>query len=85
VAREIKKAGAFLVPTVVTHEAIWREGKAHGITEHQLSKINMARKRSVEGLAHADRGNPLADLRIFQDQAKLRLIMKGGVVDKQTL
>jgi imidazolonepropionase-like amidohydrolase len=153
VAREIKKAGAFLVPTMVTYEAIWREGKAYGISEHQLSKITMARERSVEGLRHAYRagckiasgsdllgdmqaqrtvefelkgqvmkpmevllsatrvnaelfrmekeigtvepgkyadliaidGNPLEDLRVFQAQDRLRLIMKGGVTYKQTL
>jgi imidazolonepropionase-like amidohydrolase len=153
VAREIKKAGAFLVPTMVTYEAIWREGKAYGITEHQLQKINMARERSVEGLAHAYRagckiasgsdllgdmqsqrtvefelkgqvmkpmevllsatqvnaelfrmekeigsvepgkyadlialeGNPLKDLRVFQSQDRLHLIMKGGALYKRTL
>ncbi len=152
-AKEIKKAGAFLVPTMVTYEVIWREGKGYGITEHQLEKINMARERSVEGLAHAYRagctigsgsdllgdmqsqrtvefelkgqvmkpmdvllsatrvnaelfrmekeigsvepgkyadlialrGNPLEDLRIFQNQDNLHLIMKGGVIYKRTL
>ncbi len=54
-AREIKKAGAFLVPTMVTYEAIGREGKAFGIGEHQLQKINIAREKSVEGLANAYR------------------------------
>src|SRR6266705_4446435 len=52
-AQEIKKAGAFLVPTMVTYEAIWREGKSYGIGEHQIQKINMAREKSVEGLGHA--------------------------------
>jgi imidazolonepropionase-like amidohydrolase len=152
-AREIKKAGAYLVPTMVTYEAIWREGKNYGITEHQLQKINMARERSVEGLTHAYRagckigsgsdllgdmqaqrtvefelkgqvmkpmevllsatrvnaeifrmedrtgsveagkcadllvvkGNPLKDLRLFQNPDNLPLIMKGGVVFKQAL
>jgi imidazolonepropionase-like amidohydrolase len=152
-AREIKKAGAYLVPTMVTYEAIWREGKNYGITEHQLQKINMARERSVEGLTHAYRagckigsgsdllgdmqaqrtvelelkgqvmkpmevllsatrvnaeifrmedriasveagkytdllvvkGNPLKDLRLFQNPDNLQLIMKGGVVFKQAL
>jgi imidazolonepropionase-like amidohydrolase len=55
VAREIKKAGAFLVPTMVTYEAIWREGKSYGVSEHQLQKINMARERSLDGLRHAYR------------------------------
>jgi imidazolonepropionase-like amidohydrolase len=54
-AREIKRAGAYLVPTMVTYEAIWREGKQYGVSDHQLSKINMARERSVDGLAHAYR------------------------------
>ena len=55
VAKEIKKAGAFLVPTMVTYEAIWREGKSYGVGEHQIQKINMAREQSVEGLGHAYR------------------------------
>jgi len=153
VAREIKKAGAYLVPTMVTYEAIWREGKNYGIGEHQIQKISMARERSVEGLTHAYRagckigsgsdllgdmqaqravefelkgqvmkpmevllsatrvnaeifrmddrigsvepgkladllvvkGNPLKDLRVFQNADNLQLIMKGGAAYKQTL
>ncbi|PYO55351.1 MAG: hypothetical protein DMD83_20120 [Candidatus Rokuibacteriota bacterium] len=54
-AKALKAAGAFLVPTMVTYEAIWREGKAHGIGDHQLQKINVARERSVESLALARR------------------------------
>jgi imidazolonepropionase-like amidohydrolase len=152
-AREIEKAGAYLVPTMVTYEAIWREGKSYGVSEHQLQKINMARELSVEGLGHAYRagckigsgsdllgdmqsqravelelkgqvmkpmevllsatrvnaeifrmedqigsvepgkyadlivvkGNPLKDLRVFQNQDNLHLIMKGGRAYKQTL
>ncbi len=152
-AKEIKKAGAYLVPTMVTYEAIWREGKSYGISEHQLQKINMARELSVEGLTHAYRagckigsgsdllgdmqsqramelelkgqvmkpmevllsatrvnaeifrmedqigsvepgkyadliavkGNPLKDLRIFQNLDNLHLIMKGGHAHKRTV
>jgi imidazolonepropionase-like amidohydrolase len=152
-AREIKKAGAYLVPTMVTYEAIAREGKSYGITEHQIQKINMAREKSVEGLSHAYRagckigsgsdllgdmqaqravefelkgqvmkpmevllsatrvnaeifrledqigtvepgkyadliavkGNPLKDLRVFQNQDNLHLIMKGGRAYKRAL
>jgi imidazolonepropionase-like amidohydrolase len=152
-AREIQQAGAFLVPTMITYEAIWREGKGYGITEHQLQKINMARERSVEGITHAYRagckigsgsdllgdmqaqrtvelelkgqvmkpmevlrsatmvnaelfrmehvigsiepgkyadlivvhGDPLKDLRVFQNPDNLRLIMKGGDVFKRSL
>ncbi len=56
-AKALKAADAFLVPTMVTFEAIWREGKAHGIGDHQLQKINLARERSVESLALAHRLN----------------------------
>jgi imidazolonepropionase-like amidohydrolase len=151
-AQAIKKAGAFLVPTMVTYEAIWREGKSYGIGEHQVQKINVAREKSVEGLTQAYRagckigsgsdllgdmqaqravelelkaqvmkpmevllsatqinaqifrmeadigsvepgkyadllvvkGNPLKDLRLFQNQDNLLLIMKGGVAYKRT-
>ena len=152
-ARDIKKAGAYLVPTMVTYEVISREGKGYGITEHQIQKINMAREKSVEGLTHAYRagckigsgsdllgdmqaqrtvelelkgqvmrpmevllsatrvnaeifrmeneigtvepgkyadliavkGNPLKDLRVFQNQDNLHLIMKGGSAYKRTV
>ncbi len=152
-ARETRKAGAYLVPTMVTYEAIWREGKTYGVSEHQLQKINAARELSVEGLTQAYRagckigsgsdllgdmqaqralefelkaqvmkpmevllsatrvnaeifrmedrigsvepgkyadllvvkGNPLQDLRVFQNQDNLHLIMKGGRAYKQTL
>ena len=151
-AQAIKKAGAFLVPTMVTYEAIYREGKNYGIGEHQIQKINIARERSVEGLTQAYRagckigsgsdllgdmqsqravefelkaqvmkpmevlvsatqvnaqifkietdigtvepgkyadllllkGNPLKDLRLFQNQDNLLMIMKGGVAYKRT-
>jgi imidazolonepropionase-like amidohydrolase len=151
VARELKKAGGFLVPTMVTYEAIWREGKSYGVSEHQLQKINTAREKSVDGLRHAYRagckigsgsdllgdmqaqrtvefelkaqvmkpmevllsatrvnaelfrlekeigtvepgkyadlivvkGNPLKDLRIFQNPANLHLIMKAGEIYKR--
>jgi imidazolonepropionase-like amidohydrolase len=54
-AKAIKDAGAFLVPTMVTYEAIYREGKRYGIGDHQIQKINLAREQSVQGLTHAYR------------------------------
>jgi len=152
-AQAIKNAGAFLVPTMITYEMIWREGKRYGIGEHQIAKINLAREQSVKGLEHAYRagckigsgsdllgdmmaqrtvefelkaqvmtpmevllsatkvnaelfrmadkigtieggkyadlivvsGNPLANLRLFQNPDNLRLIMKGGRIYKHTL
>src|ERR671931_1658251 len=150
-ARAIKNAGAFLVPTMVTYEAIYREGKRYGIGEHQIAKIDMARQQSLQGLTYAykagckigsgsdllgdmmtqravefelkgqvmkpmevllsatkvnaelfrmsDRigsvepnkyadlivvqGNPLKNLRVFQMQDNLRVIMKGGRLYKR--
>ncbi|MGH7275678.1 MAG: amidohydrolase family protein, partial [Candidatus Rokuibacteriota bacterium] len=52
-AKAIKDAGAFLVPTMVTYEAIYREGKRYGIGDHQIQKIDMARQQSVQGLTYA--------------------------------
>ncbi|PYM32147.1 MAG: hypothetical protein DME15_15025 [Candidatus Rokuibacteriota bacterium] len=152
-AAAMRDAGAFLVPTMVTYEAIYREGKRYGIGDHQIQKINLAREQSVQGLTYAykagckigsgsdllgdmmvqravefelkgqvlkpmevllsatkvnaelfrmaDRigtvepgkyadllvvaGNPLKNLRVFQVQDNLKVIMKGGHVYKQTL
>jgi imidazolonepropionase-like amidohydrolase len=52
-ARAIAEAGAFLVPTMITYETIYREGKRYGIGDHQIEKINLAREQSVQGLRHA--------------------------------
>jgi imidazolonepropionase-like amidohydrolase len=152
-AQAIKKAGAFLVPTMITYEMIYREGKRYGIGDHQIRKIDLARQQSVQGLTYAYRagckigsgsdllgdmmsqravelelkaqvmtpmetllsatkvnaelfrmsdrigsvepkksadlivvaGNPLRNLRVFQNGDNLRLIMKGGRIYKQTL
>jgi len=43
------------VPTMVTYEAIYREGKRYGIGDHQVAKINLAREQSVQGLTYAYR------------------------------
>jgi imidazolonepropionase-like amidohydrolase len=152
-AQAIKDAGAFLVPTMVTYEAIYREGKRYGIGEHQIQKINLAREQSIQGLTYAYRagckigsgsdllgdmatqrtvelelkaqvmtpmevllsatkvnaelfrmqdrigtvehgkyadllvveGDPLRNLRVFQAQDRLKVIMKGGRLFKRTL
>ena len=150
-AQAIKDAGAFLVPTMVTYEAIYREGKKYGIGDHQIFKINLAREQSLKGLEYAYKaecqigsgsdllgdmmtqravefelkaevmkpmevllsatkvnaalfkmsdkigtvepgkyadllvvsGNPLKNLRVFQNQDNLRVIMKGGRMVKR--
>jgi imidazolonepropionase-like amidohydrolase len=152
-AQAIHGAGAFLVPTIVTYEAIYREGKRYGIGDHQIQKIALAREQSVQGLTHAYRagckigsgsdllgdmaahravelelkgqvmrpmdvlmsatrvnaelfrmedrigtlepgkyadlivvaGNPLRNLRIFQNTDNLKVIIKGGRLVKQAL
>ncbi len=151
-AQAIKNADAFLVPTMITYEMIYREGKRYGIGDHQIQKIDLARQQSVQGLTYAYRagckigsgsdllgdmmtqravelelkaqvmtpmetllsatkvnaelfrmsdrigtvergkyadlivvaGNPLRNLRVFQNPDTLRLIMKGGRIHKQT-
>ncbi|HYE89722.1 MAG TPA: amidohydrolase family protein [Terriglobales bacterium] len=52
-AQAIKDAGAFLVPTMVTYEAIYREGKKYGIGDFQVQKIDLARQQSLKGLEYA--------------------------------
>ena len=52
-AQAIKDADAFLVPTMVTYEAIYREGKRYGIGDHQIAKIDLARQQSIQGLTYA--------------------------------
>jgi imidazolonepropionase-like amidohydrolase len=152
-AQAIKNADAFLVPTMITYEMIYREGKRYGIGDHQIRKIDLARQQSVQGLTYAYRagckigsgsdllgdmmsqravelelkgqvmtpmetllsatnvnaelfrmsdrigsveprkcadlivvaGNPLRNLRVFQNPDNFRLIMKGGRSYKQTL
>jgi imidazolonepropionase-like amidohydrolase len=152
-AKAIKDAGAFLVPTMITYEMIYREGKRYGIGDHQIAKINMAREQSVQGLTYAYKagckigsgsdllgdmmvqraaefelkaqvmkpmevllsatkvnaelfrmsdkigtvepgkyadllvvdGDPLKNLRLFQMQDRISVIMKGGVLYKRTV
>ena len=52
-AQAIKEANAFLVPTMITYEMIYREGKRYGIGDRQIQKINLAREQSVAGLTYA--------------------------------
>ena len=152
-AQAIRDAGAFIVPTMITYEMIYREGKRYGIGDHQIQKINQAREQSVQGLQYAYRagckigsgsdllgdmmvqravefelkaqvmtpmevllsatrvnaelfrmsdrigtvepkkyadlvavgGNPLRNLRVFQNQDNLKVIMKGGRLYKRAL
>ncbi len=52
-ARAIKDAGAFLVPTIVTYEAMGEMGKELGIPEVNLKKMIQARDAGMNALAQA--------------------------------
>jgi len=52
-ARLIAQAGAYLVPTLVTYEAISEEGKRHDVPENVIRKIDEARKVGIQALRFA--------------------------------
>ena len=47
------RAGAFLVPTLVTYEALHREGKQWGLPQVSLDKIEGVREAGLHSLEHA--------------------------------
>lgn len=47
------EAGAYLVPTLVTYEAISDEGKSYGVPEDVIRKIDEARALGIRALRHA--------------------------------
>lgn len=49
-AAEMKKRGAFLVPTITTYDLIDRFGAQYGIPEFNLEKIRLARTGSFESV-----------------------------------
>jgi imidazolonepropionase-like amidohydrolase len=73
------------VPTMVTYEAISREGKNYGIGDHQIQKINLALEKSLEGLTHAYRagckiGSGSDLLGDMQAQRAMEFELKGQVM-----
>lgn len=52
-ARLMREAGAYLVPTLVTYEAISEEGKNHGVPDDVIRKIDEARALGIRALRHA--------------------------------
>lgn len=52
-AHLIAEAGAYLVPTLVTYEALSEEGKSYGVPEENIRKINEAREHGITALRHA--------------------------------
>jgi imidazolonepropionase-like amidohydrolase len=52
-ARLIARSGAYLVPTLVTYEALSDEGKDYGVPEPVIRKIDEARALGIQALRHA--------------------------------
>ena len=52
-ARLIARSGAYLVPTLVTYEALSEEGDAYGVPENVIRKIDEARALGIRALRYA--------------------------------
>jgi imidazolonepropionase-like amidohydrolase len=52
-ARLMAEAGAYLVPTLVTYEALSEEGRSYGVPENVIRKIDEARKVGIRALRYA--------------------------------
>ena len=52
-ARLIAEAGAYLVPTLVTYEALSDEGRSYGVPESVIRKIDEAREHGIRALRFA--------------------------------
>jgi imidazolonepropionase-like amidohydrolase len=52
-ARLIARAGAYLVPTLVTYEALSEEGKSYNVSEDVIRKIDEARGLGIRALRFA--------------------------------
>ncbi|MEJ5376239.1 MAG: amidohydrolase family protein [bacterium] len=84
-ASAIKAAGAFLVPTLATYEALGRMGQELGIPKENMRKIHEARERSLEALSIAHKaGVDIASgsdlLGPMQSQKALELELKAKVL-----
>jgi imidazolonepropionase-like amidohydrolase len=52
-ARLIAEAGAYLVPTLATYEALSEEGRSYGVPENVIRKIDEAREVGIRALRYA--------------------------------
>ena len=52
-ARFITQAGAYLVPTLITYEALSKEGKSYNVPEDVIRKIDEARELGIQALRFA--------------------------------
>lgn len=54
-AETMRDAGTYLVPTMITYEALLRGGERNGLEPHQLEKLRQAQSKSIESLQIAYR------------------------------
>jgi imidazolonepropionase-like amidohydrolase len=60
-ARAMKKAGAYLVPTLATYAALGQEGKGLGISKTMLQKLDLVRDKGIAAIRLAKaHGIPIA-------------------------
>lgn len=84
-ARMISSADAYLVPTLVTYEALSEEGKSYGVPEANIRKIREARELGIQALRYAyDAGVKIASgsdlLGPLQDRKARELEIKTEVM-----
>jgi imidazolonepropionase-like amidohydrolase len=82
----IARANAYLVPTLVTYEAISEEGGAYGVPENVIRKIEEARKVGIRALRYAyEAGANIASgsdlLGTLQDRKARELDIKSEVMN----
>jgi imidazolonepropionase-like amidohydrolase len=53
VAEDMKAAGAYLVPTIITYEKLSSMGREFGVSENNIRKINQALEKAYDALATA--------------------------------
>jgi imidazolonepropionase-like amidohydrolase len=84
-ARLIAESGAYLVPTLVTYEALYEEGRSYKVPEVVIRKINEARELGIRALRLAyDAGAKIASgsdlLGPLQDRKARELEIKTEVM-----
>ncbi|MBA2714658.1 MAG: amidohydrolase family protein [Rubrobacteraceae bacterium] len=84
-AARISRSNAYLVPTLVTYEALSEEGDAYGVPENVIRKIEEAREVGTRALRYAyDAGAKIASgsdlLGPLQDRKARELEIKTGVM-----
>lgn len=95
-ATAIRNAGAFLVPTLATYEALGRMGPDLGIPQANMRKIHLARERSLEALSIAHRAGvkiasgsdllgPMQSQKAFELELKAKVLGPMGAIVASTI